>query len=321
MKRLIIRLLLLSLPFSAFLAYWEFKFKAINADALKVKSNLLEQKLDDIEILILGSSHPYCGILPSFFSKPAFNLSFPAQSLYYDRALLRKYAGDMPQIKTVILPISYFSMYYNLDMFNAKFCNAYHYYCGIPQRDWRKSLEVANYSAFYLHRNSYTRKNIFFPPVKDLSAEYDAYGGWIKAGHQSTDMQKDVEIALIRHNNRMMDPKYIRGNKRYIEDMIAYSQERGVNVLFITLPLPQAYILGMDLERWKRTQQFMATLCSNYGVAYQDYSADDRFNNEDFRDGDHLNLAGAEKFTKILAADVAALDNYPTQFTQTEMSK
>ena len=75
------------------------------------KKNYLEANADKIETLILGSSHTYYGIDPVYFSSnnSVFNGAHVSQSLDYDYEILKRYAAKLNNLKTVVIPVSYFT--------------------------------------------------------------------------------------------------------------------------------------------------------------------------------------------------------------------
>ena len=115
MKRFILQLLALGLPIPLFLGAYGHQLSRVHPDEYSSKKALLERQAGNLEVLAMGSSHGYYGILADCLGRPAFNLAAVSQSHYYDRALLEKYLGQLPRLKLVILPISYFSLGYQLD--------------------------------------------------------------------------------------------------------------------------------------------------------------------------------------------------------------
>ena len=67
---------------------------------------------ENIKALFLGSSHTYYGINPEYFSRNSFNMSQMSQSLDLDYKILEKFEGRLSNIEYIILPISYFSLFY-----------------------------------------------------------------------------------------------------------------------------------------------------------------------------------------------------------------
>ena len=72
-----------------------------------IRKNYLERQLNSIQLLILGSSYGD-SFNPQFFTSKAFTWNFNSQDFYYDQALLKNYIHQMPSLKAVIIPISFF---------------------------------------------------------------------------------------------------------------------------------------------------------------------------------------------------------------------
>ena len=72
----------------------------------KDKRDYLEAHSNEIETLILGSSHSFHGLNPEFFSSKTYNAAFSSQILFYDLEILRRYESDLTELEWVILPIS-----------------------------------------------------------------------------------------------------------------------------------------------------------------------------------------------------------------------
>ena len=79
------------------------------------KRAYLETNAHEIETLILGNSHSLAGLDPSYFDTKTFNAAHVSQSLNYDLAILNKYVDRPDSLKTIILSISYFSLYETLE--------------------------------------------------------------------------------------------------------------------------------------------------------------------------------------------------------------
>ena len=147
MTKLLFRLLLLLLPFALLVGAFEFKFRKARNNQYVVKKSLLESASEEVEILTLGSSHGYRGILPELLGRRAFNLAATSQSIYYDVELAIKYLPNLPRLTTVVLPVSYFSLEYQLDQ-GAERWRCYYYYTfySIPHRSRDMADDLRNFS-------------------------------------------------------------------------------------------------------------------------------------------------------------------------------
>jgi len=309
-KRFFLKILALGIPFALFLGAYEFRASQVHPNSFSVKKALLERQAQDVEVLVLGSSHAYFDVLPELLGRPAFNLADVSQSLFYDRALLKKYLGRMPSLKLVVLPVSYFSIGYQLDDGVERWRSYYYYkYYGLHHRDWRQDWNVRNFSAYFLcDKQLGGARNVFFGKIKDVSGDYDPSGGWTNrvdnpAGEKPLSLSESAQVALKRHRT-LMKTQHVQENAVILEDIIHEMKVRGIKLVLVTTPVTRYYGDGMDAVQYQQMQDILKRLSSDYGVNYFNYSLDSRFSDEDFYDSDHLNLQGAQKFSLLLKTDV-----------------
>ncbi|MGN1213739.1 MAG: hypothetical protein ACI4TR_02480, partial [Bacteroidaceae bacterium] len=94
-------------------------------NAARYKHNYMLTRSAEIETLVLGNSHTYYGVDPSVLGSHAFSLAMPSQTYRYDYYLLTHY--DMPRLKTVVLSVTYTSMFEDLDTNDKLRCWAVRY--------------------------------------------------------------------------------------------------------------------------------------------------------------------------------------------------
>jgi len=310
MRRFFLKTLALGIPFALFLGVYEFRVSRVHPNTFTVKKAFLERQAQDVEVLVLGSSHAYYDVLPGLLGRPAFNLADVSQSLFYDRALLKKYLGQMPSLKLVVLPVSYFSLGCQLDD-GTELWRSYYYYkfYGLYHRDWRQDWNVRNFSDYFLCNEQLGGiRNVFWGKIKDVSADYDPWGGWTKraadhAGEKPMSLSESAQVVLERHHD-LMKSQHVQENVAILEDIIHELKVRGIKLVLVTTPVTRYYSDGMNAGQYQQMQDILKRLSSDYGVNYYNYGLDSRFSDEDFFDGDHLNLRGAQKFSLLLKADV-----------------
>ena len=108
MKKIALIVLSLSFCFFVPLISIEFFLRAIPND-FNEKSYYFHRNKEKIEVLILGSSHTFVGVDPNALSKPAFSLAYSSQTLDLDELIFDRVKNELPNLKTVIIPVSYFS--------------------------------------------------------------------------------------------------------------------------------------------------------------------------------------------------------------------
>jgi hypothetical protein len=309
-KRFFIKTLALGIPFALFLGAYEFRASRVHPNSFSVKKALMERQARDVEVLVLGSSHAYYDVLPGLLGRPAFNLADVSQSFFYDRALLKKYLGQMPSLKLVVLPVSYFSLGYQLDDGTERWRSYYYYkFYGLHHRDWRQNWNVRNFSDYFLCNDQLGGiRKVLRGKIKDVSADYDPLGGWTNrvinhAWEKPLSLPESAPVALKRHHD-LMKSQHVQENAVILEDIIHELKVRGIKLVLVTTPVTHYYSDGMNAGQYQQMQDILKRLSLDYGVRYFNYSFDSRFLDEDFYDCDHLNLHGAQKFSLLLKADV-----------------
>lgn len=66
-----------------------------------------EDRLDTVEVLVLGPSDMGAAIIPSELGAPGYNLAFPGETTMETYFKLRHYIDRLPQLRMVLLPLTY----------------------------------------------------------------------------------------------------------------------------------------------------------------------------------------------------------------------
>lgn len=302
-RRFLAKAALLVIPVLLFLVAFEHRFTQANPSHFAVKKALLERQAARIEVLIMGSSHELTAIYPGELGRPAFNLASQSQSLYYDISLIKRYRASLPALKLVVLPISYFSLEYELEDAPERW-RSYHYkyFYSLPHQDWHRLFSTRNFSAYFLSSESF-RARVLLGKASNAACEYDSWGGWTNrppAEATDTNQLAAAAQATLRLHAGMMHPKHLAANVIRLRDIVRELRRAGVSVVFITTPVSRFYSKGINEDVYQRMQTAMRELSAGEGIPYRNYMFDRRFTDSDFADGDHLNSVGARKFTRLL---------------------
>jgi len=282
MKKFIKSLILFALPIVFFMIFAEIMFRHI-PNPYSYNANYLETSGNEIEILILGSSHSLFGIDTCEFSRKAFNAAHISQSLDLDYAILQKYSNKLSNLKTVIIPVSYYSLFEKL------------FESGIEK--WR----AKDYSIYYGLNVPIAFEDRFEIFSKGCVQKFKNYilG---KTYLPQADLQESGIIAAKRHTiekdtAQMMFPEMLN----YLKSIIEFCEKKNCQVILLTMPAWHTYRENMDAWQWQKTLETAQALEKQYqNVRYFNFIADPRFTANDFGDADHLNPQGAKKMSKIL---------------------
>jgi hypothetical protein len=310
--KLLRRSLLLAAPFAVFLVAFDWRFSHLNPSHYSAKRHLLESQASRTEVLVMGPSHALVGIEPAALGRPAFNLAGNSQSLYYDLLLIRKYRAALKSLKVVVLVISPMSLDYELDEGPEKWrCYYYKYFYDLPHRDWHMRYSARNFSAWFLCGSEISRASVLFGTCSNALTEYDPWGGWTNRPRgealglvSAEDLSRAAESAVKRHL-ACMRPENRARNLSRLESLVYSLRSDGIQVLLVSLPVTRFYRERLPSETYRVMQETLADFTIRHQVTYKNHLFDDRFNDSDFQDGDHLNSRGAARFSELLAAEIA----------------
>ncbi len=297
MKKFIFKSLCFLLPFLIIGVWLEYKFSKY-PNIYSIKKEEITVQANDTEILILGPSHTMNALNPAFFSKKTYNFANWSQSLYYDKAILDFYINKLPKLKTVILPISYFSMWYQLEDEADKW-RIYFFY---------KEFNIPNDKIHYLELKAWS-KTMLYPQKKALDIvlsnfEHEKeklyYQGWL--GSDTTSYQFDtlnVKTTINRHN-KIINEINLKQNITYLEEIITKLQQKNINIILIQTPFSEAYNNARLSKYVIKNDSIIKTITDKYKISYYDYSKLYVNNRLYLSNHDHLSFLGAEKFSRVI---------------------
>ncbi|MCU0443944.1 MAG: hypothetical protein MUE85_03435 [Microscillaceae bacterium] len=302
MHKFIFKTLLLASPILIIGLGLELMLRYIPND-YQYKKKYMDTESAQIETLILGSSHSFYGINPNYMSPHCFNASHISQSLEYDWEILKNYEPKFKNLKTIILPISYFTLFEKLEPDkDAWWLKNYLIYYG-----FFTSQSLKNYSEVLsnqLYINLY-RINAYY--LKGNSARYCNNLGW-GTNYTSTNAQDLLatgKIAAWRHTQKNINQakykKIFADNCQLLRQIIQWTKVRKIQLLLLTPPAFETYRLHINQAQLKLTVQVAQESCNhNQHCTYINFLDSPQFVSEDFYDADHLSEIGAKKFSIIL---------------------
>lgn len=295
MKTFFQKIILFIVPIILFVAGAEYIIRKIPNDYL-YKNMYLKDNSEDIEVLVLGSSHGFFGINPEFLYKKGFNAAHVSQSLNFDYFIFNKYKDNLLNLKTIILPISYFTLFSQLqdgpEGWRAKYYSIY--YNGKFDYNFLYNYEIIGRSPFGILTNVYK----YIKGKNNITVSKLGFGLGYSDGKQSDLVSTGLEAAK-RHTKE--DFKLLDTNLLLLQKIITESKEKNIEIILFTPPARESYILNLDKKQLSIMEKNIAKIIVKHSnVKYFNYLNDGRFTDVDFRDADHLNGVGAKKLTRIL---------------------
>ncbi|MUU77870.1 hypothetical protein [Winogradskyella endarachnes] len=295
MKKFILKVLIFLLPALLPLLVVELLIRHIPNDYKNKNDYMLSDKAKHIETLILGNSHTHLGVNPQYLDSKAFNLAFIGENLEFSFKVYEKYQTNLNNIKTIILPISYGSLYSK--SLSKKWIKNYSIYYGLKTTDFPvDNLEILNKSISTIWENL---KDYYVHKDAIIFVRSDSLGWRYRMEPNIKDYEKVAKKIVKRHTHK--DVGQVQRNFNLLSKFVEECKLANINVILLTTPVHKEYINGMNKEQWETTINKSNLLAAKFNnVSYFNFYNDKRFVQEDFKDADHLNVKGAEKFTKYL---------------------
>jgi hypothetical protein len=264
----------------------------------KFKKNYLDENSDKIEVLFLGNSHSYFGLNPDCMAKRSYNAAHVSQTFDYDLEIIRKYKDGWVNLKFIVLPISYFSLYDKMiestESWRAKdYCIYYkiriskylpHY---TEMLSGQLSLKFIRLWSFYVKR------------IDNIACTESGWGTSYKVRKPSLDLLAVGEYAAKRH--RRLDDQYFNEMCSVLDSIIVFAEHKGFRIILFTPPAFESYRSNLFQDQLNRTVNAASDIAQSHSnCLYFNFLDDESFTETDFYDADHLNEAGARKLTLVI---------------------
>lgn len=257
---------------------------------------------DSLQVLILGNSHNYYGINPQWMKKKAFNLANTSQTIFYDEIFLHRYVNKCPNLKYVVCEIAYFSPYEKRYGDKSEWYRIMYYQIYMNCR-FHSFFSKYNWELAY---NRFSREKIKIAwHLKHKKLDCNEYGFGLnhsieyrKAYNDSADAKNRVDVNTFQPN----EYDYVLATNTLLS-MAKICKDNNAKMLLITTPVTPLFYYFTNKQQLNTMYNMANEVMKQYPqtVIFKDFMRDDRFNEKDFYDADHLNKEfGAKKFTKII---------------------
>lgn len=259
----------------------------------KYKSNYLDENSKNITVLILGSSHAFAELNPAYIKYSSFNASNFSQSLEFDFKILKKYDGKWNNLKYIIVPVDYFSLYSTLENgIESWRVRNYNIYYGIHTScNIYDNIEISN----NLPANLLRINNFYLRQMSDITC---STSGWALtySSKNKQDLLKSGKEAAERHSAK--NNQYFNRNVQVLKSIIEYAKGKKVKIIFYTSPAYTTYVENLNPDQLKNTINTATKIANSYcNTVYFNLLTDSIFKKDDFFDADHLNEVGSKKFS------------------------
>jgi hypothetical protein len=271
-----------------------------------LKKSYLDKNAAQIETLILGSSHSFYGLDPSFFFSKTFNGSHISQSLKYDLEILKKYESNFKNLTAVVLPISYFSLSEKLENgIESWRVKNYNIYYEIPTSNaYSDCSEVLSVK---LSKNLYRLFSYYTKKTSAITCSHLGWGSKYKS-ENALDLIESGKKAAQRHSAYQYQ-KTFDENVAVLNGIEQWCTERNVRLVLFTPPAFESYQKYLDKKQLNATVEIaQKKALANENCTYLNLLNDTRFKAKDYYDADHLSEIGAKKLSLLIDKEMPNLN-------------
>lgn len=302
MKRFLIQILIFSVLTAAVFAMGEVLVRRVE-NPYSLKARYLATHADGIATLVLGHSQNYYGIDPAGLSDSTFNMAAVSQTLELDRDVLEHYAPAMQNLRHVIVPMTYTSLYDPPIEKTTEWWRATNY--DIYYALHRHPL-LSRYSAEVFHMPTYAGKLATYFGLRESKMRPDSLGHGTEFALSAKYAEwRNSGLNTARRHTEECDIGRVAANLKHLQAIDSICRSHGARFVLVTPPLWHGYRENIDTVLWQNTVKIMRQWCAAREVVWLDYSASPLFEDDDFYDADHLTSdRGAAKFTRMLGEDL-----------------
>lgn len=314
MKKSIILTILFLLPIVILTVSIEAMLRRIPSEYF-IKSEFMDTNASKIEILVLGSSHGITAIDPDYFSLDGYNCAHYAQSLDIDHNILSKYKNELSSLKYIILPVSYHSLWTNLEQHSHKWRRKYYniYYKINEEKNPLKRFIIQDES---MSENLNILKE-YYLDKKDIDLNITKLGLATTPSQTNLQWIKSVSEDVVDAQSTSDLTRLYDENVSYLKGVIEIAKEKNAKVIFITTPGHQSFIEKLHPDQLNLLYTTMNSLKDDKDVFYfnflHEFADDNEANSlKYFHDPDHLSALGAITFSPKLDSIINTIEKSKT---------
>ncbi len=271
------------------------------------------------EVLFMGSSHVLSGIDSLSFERPVAKLTVRGMSQDVATAAFASHRESWPNLRWVFVEIDEFTiltdrmpreMHDLSELCGVLDCSVWDF--PVPKGDWGLLLRRA--CTFLDGKGSsvlYEKNRISLPNMIPRFASLLRNKATQSSGKKPTELAKTAP-SLAAAEQRVEYIEQLKAadptkNTKALVEIVQLAEAEDLRVVFLSLPTSRSYTTVRPAKWNDALQDAMdkASLASGMKTPYWNYRNDSRFLQTDFKDVDHLNEIGAQKFSRILSERIA----------------
>ena len=267
------------------------------------KRDYLENHINDIRVLLMGSSYIEEGVCPGLIGDGCFNMAIAGRNIVYDAEIAKKYFSQMSHLEVVIMPLDYSIFEFgrghknpldtrDTDRLTDTYKCMYYKYMNLHIDSFIYWSEILNSQLNYISRFWQSRQE----NVECDSLGYVAVGlNERKAGWEYRAVPPIIDTSIN------IDEEAFRLYWPYFEVIADRVKQSGAIFVLVNTPKYKTYQNDINEDVMQEMNQLIFQLQRKYdNIEYWDFTFNTEFEKDDFYDACHLSDRGAKKFSNML---------------------
>jgi hypothetical protein len=253
-----------------------------------------DKRKDSTDVILIGNSHTGAIKGIRIGDWRLMNFSIAGIELKERLTVLRHVVQQKGSLKFVIMSMDY-------DQVGHKPSDTYIGNMLLPyeiqnSRGFRRILKMLLPINFLKHNRDFSKLYEYHTKGIDFSKQVNVVPLSFKDRHDGVACRKRaLELSTLDFSgDRVGD------NFRILEEIDSLLKEAHVQLIFLNTPktrcFTQAYNASFNTSYYKKLKEFAA----GRNIPFLDFGSDERFDENDFRDFDHLNLTGSRKICEYI---------------------
>jgi hypothetical protein len=236
----------------------------------------------DYRGIVTGISYTRAAILENCMKYRFAIVAFPSQDIKHDYKMARYIIHDKDnnKIDYCIIGLSYYSFQYDLLKSAMKNKACFYEFMDIKQDGINYKFEV---------------ENIIF---KKESSLYFAQEQEFNKLEDNIKWEIGQKQAFIDCNKNY--PKTVKENKKIFKEYLKLLNRNKIRTIVVVCPASKYYTKYFSEKIEDEFHEIIKEVRQEYNFQYIDYFRSKEFDDSDFEDVSHLNIKGAERFTRTL---------------------
>lgn len=271
----------------------------------------LEKHINDINILLMGSSYIEEGVRPEIIGDGCFNIAISGRDIVFDAEIAKKYFSKMNQLKIVLLPLDYSKFEFGrghknpldtrieLDRMTVTYRCMHYKYMNLYVDDFWYWSEILNSQLNYVSR---------FWQSRQENVECDSLGYHALVLKNRQEGWEYRAVPPIIDTSKKIDNDSFNRYWPYMEVIADCAKEKGAKMVLVNIPKYTTYQNDINNNVVQEINQLITQLQSKFNnVVYWDFTYNEEFGDDDFFDACHLSDDGAKKFSRMLGEKIRDL--------------